>query len=150
MLLDRYGCKVGLSDHSGTIYPGLAAAALGADMVEVHVTLSHWNYSVDDKASITPEELSQLVDGWKFIKSALANPVEKHELTDAQKAARLLFTSSLVASRDLLIGDTLTIDDFSTRKPGMGIPAARVYEFVGRRLRRRVPALDFFLEDDFE
>ena len=44
---ERYGCAVGLSDHSGTIYPGLAAATLGADVLEVHVTLSREMFGPD-------------------------------------------------------------------------------------------------------
>ena len=58
---DRYGCPVGLSDHSGTIYPGLAAAALGAEVIEVHVTLSREMFGPDVPVSLTPAELKQLV-----------------------------------------------------------------------------------------
>src|SRR5262249_17496397 len=68
----RYGCKVGLSDHSGTIYAGLAVAALGADALEVHLTLSREAFGPDVPASVTPEELHRLVEGIRFIERALA------------------------------------------------------------------------------
>ena len=50
---DRYGSAVGLSDHSGTIYPGLAAATLGIDVLEVHVTLSREMPGPDVPSSVT-------------------------------------------------------------------------------------------------
>src|SRR5262245_22931627 len=59
----RYGCWVGLSDHSGTIYPGLAGAALGMDLLEVHVTLSREMFGPDVIASVTTAELKQLMEG---------------------------------------------------------------------------------------
>ena len=64
---DRYECAVGLSDHSGTIYPGLAAATLGIQVLEVHVTLSREMFGPDVPASITTTELRQLVEGIRFI-----------------------------------------------------------------------------------
>jgi len=60
---ERYDCAVGLSDHSGTIYPGLAAAAIGADMLEVHVTFSREMFGPDVPSSVTTSELCQLVEG---------------------------------------------------------------------------------------
>src|SRR5439155_7382317 len=53
---ERYACSVGLSDHSGTIHAGLAAAALGIDMLEIHVTLSRRAFGPDISSSITPDE----------------------------------------------------------------------------------------------
>src|SRR5262249_42308906 len=64
---ERYRCWVGLSDHSATIFPGLAAAALGIDMLEVHVALSREMFGPDVVASVTTQELRQLVDGIRFI-----------------------------------------------------------------------------------
>jgi N-acetylneuraminate synthase len=73
----RYGCSVGLSDHSGTIYPGLAAVTLGAEVVEVHVTMSRGMFGPDVPASITMEELRALVDGIRFVERMRASPVDK-------------------------------------------------------------------------
>lgn len=72
---DRYGCRVGLSDHSGTIYPGLAAAVMHADLLEVHVTLSRAMFGPDVSSSITVDELTQLVDGVRFIEQM--RPIQK-------------------------------------------------------------------------
>ena len=74
---ERYGCWVGLSDHSGTIYPGLAGATLGLDVLEVHVALSREMFGPDVVASVTTAELRQLVDGVRFIERMRGNPLDK-------------------------------------------------------------------------
>ena len=62
-LRERYGCAVGLSDHSGTIYPGLAAVTLGIEVLELHVAFSREMFGPDVPASVTMGELNQLVEG---------------------------------------------------------------------------------------
>jgi N,N'-diacetyllegionaminate synthase len=149
-LRERYGCPVGLSDHSGTIYAGLAAAALGADMLELHVTFSRECFGPDVPASVTTAELGQLVEGVSFIKRALANPVDKEVMAGALTEMRTIFGKSLVAARFLEQGSEVTENDFVAKKPGTGIPVARLKEFVQRRLKRSVAADQRFAEEDFE
>ena len=60
---DRYGCPTGLSDHSGTIYPSLAAVVLGANMIEAHAVLSRDSFGPDVYLSVTIEELKVIVEG---------------------------------------------------------------------------------------
>ena len=66
-LSTRYGCKVGLSDHSGTLWPGIVAASQGADMLEVHVTWDKRQWGPDVSSSLTVDELGKLVDGVRFV-----------------------------------------------------------------------------------
>ena len=79
-LRERYGCAVGLSDHSGTIYPGLAATTMGAEVLEVHVTLSREMFGPDVSASVTTDELRQLVCQMLlfFFKSDLLRHIPDH------------------------------------------------------------------------
>ena len=142
----RYHCPVGLSDHSGTIYPGLAAAALGASVIEVHITLSRQMFGPDVPASLTPEELEQLVRGVRFIGTALANPVDKDALAAEAAPLRQMFMKSVVARADLPAGTVLTQEHLAAKKPGTGIPAARLPELIGRRLVRDV-GRDMLLDD---
>jgi N-acetylneuraminate synthase len=135
---DRYGCKVGLSDHSGTIYAGLAASALGMDVLEVHVTFSREMFGPDVSASITIQELSQLVEGIRFIEKATRNPVDKDTVTRELQSVRDLFTKSVVARMDLPAGTVLQASDLAVKKPGLGIPADQIRCVIGRRLRRRL------------
>jgi len=146
-LAERYDVPVGLSDHSGTIYPSLAAVVLGASVLEVHVTLSREMFGPDVPASITPGELRQLVDGVDFVERALASPVDKDALAAELAPLRDLFTKSLVFARPLEAGIVLEPDHLMLKKPGTGLPAERLDEVVGRTLRRDVAADELVSED---
>lgn len=147
---ERYGCLVGLSDHSGTIYPGLAAATLGIEMLEVHVTLSREMFGPDVPASVTTTELRQLVQGIHFIEKMMANPVDKDQLAAEFDPLRKLFFKSVVSRANLPAGTVITSDHLTTKKPGTGIPASRLTKLIGRRLRRDVVADQILHEEDFE
>jgi N,N'-diacetyllegionaminate synthase len=146
----RYGSAVGLSDHSGTIYPGLAAAALGCDVLEVHVTLSREMFGPDVAASVTTGELGQLTQGIRYIEKILAHPVDK-DLAAAQSAElRKLFTKSLVARSDLPAGTIISAQHLALKKPGTGLSEASQEKILGKCLRRSVRADELFSEADFE
>lgn len=147
---ERYRCPVGLSDHSGTIYPGLAAATLGCEVLEIHVTLSREMFGPDVPSSITTAELRQLVSGVRFIETMRASNVDKDQMAVELSPLRDLFTKSVVARTDLPAGIVLSLDLLTTKKPGTGIAAARIHELVGRRLRRAVAADTLLSEADLE
>lgn len=136
----RYGCRVGLSDHSGTIYSGLAAATLGIEALEVHVTFSRDIFGPDVIASITTQELRRLVEGVRFIEKMAVNPVEKNVLAEEAQPLRDLFTKSIVARVSLPAGTVLSEEHLALKKPGTGIPAAKLGDVVGRRLRKPLEA----------
>lgn len=147
---ERYRCGVGLSDHSGTIYPGLAAATLGIDVLEVHVTLSREMFGPDVPASLTTAELKELTGGVRFIERMAAHPVDKD--ASARETAPLhdLFTKSVVARVDLPAGTVLKAEHLAAKKPGTGIPAKRLPELVGARLVRALKADELLREPDLE
>lgn len=147
---DRYGCDVGLSDHSGTIYPGLAAATLGIAVLEVHVTFSREIFGPDVPASITTAELHQLVEGVRFIERMLMNPVDKDILSQETISLRDIFTKSVVVRKDLPAGTVLSRKHLTGKKPGTGIPINRLEELLGRRLRRDVAKDEMLREEDLE
>jgi N-acetylneuraminate synthase len=147
---ERYQCAVGLSDHSGTIYPGLAAATLGARVLELHITLSREMFGPDVPASVTVAELRQLVDGVRFVERMIASPVDKDALAEEMRPLRDLFTKSVVARVDLPAGTILRPDHLTLKKPGTGIPASRLPELVGLRLRHDRAADELLNADDLE
>ncbi len=147
---ERYGCFVGLSDHSGTIYPALAAATLGSDVIEVHVTMSRGMFGPDVPASVTMEELRQLVDGVRFVEKMRANPVDKDAVAGDMAPLRAIFTKSVVARTSLAAGTVLTGAHLAAKKPGTGIPAERVGDVIGRTLRRDIAADAVIREEDLE
>lgn len=149
-LRNRYHCPVGLSDHSGTIYAGIAAATLGANILEVHVTFSRECFGPDVPASITTKGLKQLVAGVSFVERALLNPVNKEAMAESLSEMKRVFGKSVVVARALPAGHLLTANDLAYKKPGTGIPAARYKEVLGRKLCRAVAADTLLSEEDFE
>jgi N,N'-diacetyllegionaminate synthase len=147
---ERYGCWVGLSDHSATIYPGLAGAALGMDMLEVHVALSREMFGPDVIASVTTTELRQLVDGVRVIERMRANPIDKNASALETAALRKLFTRSIVANADLPAGTVITRDHVAIKKPGTGLPPDRLEDIIGRRLARPVAVDQLLAVEDIE
>jgi N,N'-diacetyllegionaminate synthase len=138
-LREKHRCAVGLSDHSGTIYPTLAAvAAHNAQLIEVHLTLSRDMFGPDVVASVTPAELKQLVDGVRFIESMAAHPVRKDSIDPRTAPMRQIFFKSVVPLNDLRVGTTLTREMLGLKKPGTGIPAAQLETVIGRQLKHAV------------
>jgi N,N'-diacetyllegionaminate synthase len=84
------GGAIGLSDHSGTIYPGLAAAALGCKVLEVHVCWSKEQGGFDTAASLDMGQLRQLVEGVRFIEKAM-QPVDKDAMAATLAETRRVF-----------------------------------------------------------
>jgi N-acetylneuraminate synthase len=147
---ERYGCWVGLSDHSATIYPGLAGAALGMDMLEVHVALSREMFGPDVIASVTTAELRQLVDGVRFIERMRAHPLDKDASAAETAPLRKLFTRSIVANANLPAGTVITRDHLAIKKPGTGLPPDRLEDIIGRRLARPVTIDQLLAVEDIE
>jgi N-acetylneuraminate synthase len=147
---ERYRCAVGLSDHSGTIYPSLAAATLGISALEVHVTLSREMFGPDVPASVTTGELREIVAGLRFIEAMKAHPVDKDSMAAELKPVRALFTRSIVARVDLPAGTVLTADHLAFKKPGTGIPEKNVQRVLHRKLTRTVAANTMILEEYLE
>ena len=144
----RYNCAVGLSDHSGTIFPAIAAATLGADVVEVHVTMSRESFGPDVPASVTTSELRTLVEGVRFVERMQHHPVDKSTLASELAPVRAMFTKSVVARVDLPAGTVLREEHLTVKKPGTGIPAPRLPELLGARLRRALRADELLAESD--
>ncbi|KAA0268968.1 MAG: N-acetylneuraminate synthase [Chloroflexi bacterium] len=148
-LRERYKCAVGLSDHSGTIYPGLAAVMLGIEILEVHVAFSREMFGPDVPASVTTRELSQLVEGVRFIERMRASPVGKDDFAEEVLPLRKLFTKSIVAGMELSKGTILEERHLRLKKPGSGLPGERMNDLIGKTLLRDVKVDEQILEGDF-
>lgn len=138
-LRKRYQCSVGLSDHSGTIYPALAVvAAHGAEVVELHLTMSRDMFGPDVPVSLTPQELRIVCDGVRFIERMRRGPVDKTQVGKDVLSMREIFFKSVVPLSDLAAGTVLTEELLGLKKPATGIPAAQLRQVIGRRLVRAV------------
>ncbi|NSW51315.1 MAG: N-acetylneuraminate synthase family protein [Anaerolineae bacterium] len=148
---NRYGgIPVGLSDHSGTIFPGLGAAMLGVNMIEVHVTLSDNLFGPDVPVSLNPEKLKMLVDGVHFLEAVNRSPVNKDLLADELAQMRRIFGRSLSVVRDLPAGHVISWDDLSSKKPGYYILVEQIDDVIGRSLKRDYHQGEFLKTEDLE
>lgn len=146
----EFGCVVGISDHTATIFSSIAAAALGARVFEVHIRADEDHTGPDASSSLSGDELGKLVRGIEFVLTAMQSQVDKHSLTPDQEQLRRIFGRSLVASRNLVSGDTLQLADVSYKKPGGGLRYEDLSKMVGRKLRRSIEADDALSQDDVE
>ncbi len=148
-LRQRYDCAVGLSDHSGVIYPALAAvAADNIDVLELHVTFDREGSGPDVPVSVTFEELGQVMEGIRFVETTRRHPLDKDAQARELKELRAIFNKSIVAATDLVAGTVLASEHLCLKKPGSGLPAARMDEVVGRVLKRNVAKDTLLSEDD--
>lgn len=137
-LRERFPCQVGLSDHSGTLWPSVAAMALGASLVEVHVVFHRAVFGPDVSSSITVDQLKELVAARDAIAAMRNHPVHKDVQVSAMEEVRSIFTKSLALVEDLPTGTVITREMLTMKKPGTGIPEASLDRVIGRRLVRPV------------
>jgi N,N'-diacetyllegionaminate synthase len=149
-LRTRLSCPIGLSDHSGRIFAGIAAAACGASVVEAHVTFDRRMFGPDAKASLTVDEFATLVEGIRFVEQARSGSADRH-LTPELYALRSAFGRTLAVNRDLPAGHTLTFEDLEGKKPaGQGLPSSNLDMVIGRTLRRAKSKWDFLTDEDLK
>jgi N,N'-diacetyllegionaminate synthase len=147
---ERYRCPVGLSDHSGTIYAGLGAVALGAVAVEAHVTFDRRMFGPDARASLTVDEFARLVEGIRFLEKARDAGPDK-SLDDGKRELRRMFGKALAVNRDLPEGHVLSFDDLEGKKPAdAGIAVGDLGQVIGRTLIRSKQCWDFLQQDDLK
>lgn len=148
---ERYGCAVGLSDHSGKIFPGLAAVSLGnCSFLEVHLTLSRKMFGPDVSSSLTPDELKQLSEGVRFIETMHAHPVDKDMAAADLAKMRKIFGKSLFAKKDIPQGAKLEESYLAAKKPGTGVPVEEWDKSLGRTVNRSIKAGEMIMKEDLE
>ncbi|MFM9951288.1 MAG: N-acetylneuraminate synthase family protein [Saprospiraceae bacterium] len=149
-LKKRYGLPVGFSDHSGDIYAGLAATALGAEVLEFHAVFDKRMFGPDAAASLTIDQIKQLVMGVRQIQTALATPVDKTDNTSFG-TLKNIFEKSLAVNKDLPVGHIISKADLEAKKPkGYGISATSFQGVIGKKLNRALAAWDFLTEDSMD
>ena len=143
-MADRLSCYVGYSCHSPSITAAVAAAALGACVIEKHFTLSHHVDGPDSKVSIDEKLLWELSDHLLAFPTIMGNV---KRVNDLEAPVRMWAYRSLVITRDMRAGEIITPDHIWSKRPGTGIPAKRMAEFIGMSVRHDVPANTMLTED---
>ncbi len=128
-----FGCEVGLSDHTLGIGAAIASVALGATVIEKHVTINRAEGGVDSAFSLEPDELKQLVQGtltaWQAIGSLQFGPSN-------EEAGSLVFRRSLYICENMKAGDALTPGNLRAIRPGHGLPPKYIDRVMGKRVNR--------------
>jgi N-acetylneuraminate synthase len=135
---EALGVAVGYSDHTLGNEVALAAVALGACVVEKHLTLDRGMAGPDHRASSEPAEFGALVRGIRAVESALGDGCKRPAASERNTAE--VARKSLVAARDLPAGATLTAEMLTAIRPGTGLSPALQGQVVGRRLRQAIAA----------
>jgi len=137
-LQKRYGCRVGLSDHSGSLTPAMTAIGRGYKMIELHATFDRRMFGPDVSSSVTVDEIGQLVHYAKGVAKLDSNPVDKNEMAVMLKSQKELFAKSVALKADRPFGHVIAASDITSKKPGSGIPWDEKDQVIGRCLKRDV------------
>lgn len=147
-LKDKYKVPIGFSDHSSGIEAGIAAATLGAEILEFHVVFDKGMFGPDAKSSLTFPETTQLVKAVRNIDEALNNPIDKKDNSQYSELKQI-FEKSLAINKDLPKGHILIFDDLEAKKPkNFGILASKFQDVIGKKLVKDMKQWDFLNEED--
>lgn len=147
-LRNRYGPLVGYSDHCLGLDVSLAAVALGAVVVERHLTLDRGAPGPDHALSLLPSELADLVARTEVVWTALGTGNKEPQPAEAD--TRAVVRRSLVAARELCVGETISETDIATKRPGNGLAPGFLDALVGSVVKRPIQADTPFLASDLD
>jgi N-acetylneuraminate synthase len=139
---------VGYSGHELGVKAPLLAHALGATIIEKHITRDIRQLGPDHKASLTPQQFRDLVRQLHLARTMLGE--DRKVITMAEQLNREVFAKSLVTKRNLAVGETIHLEDLKFMSPGKGITPDRLPEFLGKTLMRAKKANEYITEQDFE
>jgi sialic acid synthase SpsE len=132
-LREQFGCRVGFSDHTRGVQCAIAAAALGACVIEKHFTLDKTMPGPDHAASSTPEEFTALVNAVRTVEEALGHGIKR--ICRSEEEMRVVSRKSIVAAVDLPFGHRLSERDLTYRRPGTGISPMQYPGLIGRTVK---------------
>ena len=118
-IYESFKVKVGYSDHTTGIEVPIAAAALGALVIEKHFTLDRNMEGPDHKASLEPGELKKMISAIRNIEKALGDGIKK--ASKSEEKNKIIARKSIVASLDIREGETFRESNITTKRPGNGI-----------------------------
>lgn len=131
---EETGLPVGYSDHTQGIEVPIAAAALGAEVIEKHFTLNRKMEGPDHKASLEPQELMQMVVGIRKIESALGSNIK--QVSESEMTNVAIVRKSIVAAANIKRGEKYTEKNITTKRPATGISPMLWDEIIGKTADR--------------
>lgn len=145
-LHERYGVPVGLSSHELGLEVSVAAVAVGACLIERHITLDRRTEGPDHTSSLEPAELKEMVRRVRFVEEAMGTAQKK--ISRIVTRNRETLAKSLVAARDIRQGEPIARSMVAAKGPGKGLSPAHLYDLIGKTARRDLKRDDYFLDTD--
>jgi N,N'-diacetyllegionaminate synthase len=133
-MLKKYNFPIGLSDHSGTIFPSLLGMSRGANLLEVHVTFHKTMFGPDVPASLTLDELKLVKETRDAFYLMDNNKINKNNMANELEPMRKLFTKSVALNNKQPNGTVIEKSMLTTKKPGTGILAKDLELCIGKTL----------------
>jgi len=143
---EAFHLPVGYSDHTLGTDIAIAASTMGAVVVEKHLTLAHDMEGPDHKASSEPQELVALVKGVRNVEAAMGDGIKKP--SSREESLRAIVRRSLVAARNLMVGEILSASDVAVKRPGVGIAPEFRDAVMGKKVVRNIDYNDAILWED--
>ncbi len=131
---DKVGVNIGYSDHTSGTNVSVAAVAIGATIIEKHITLNKNLAGPDHKASMEPKDFIKMVDSIRETEVFMGNSIK--EPTKSEKKNLLIARKSIVAKKNILKGEIYTSDNITTKRPGNGISPMRFNRFLGKKANK--------------
>jgi sialic acid synthase SpsE len=131
-----FGCPVGFSDHTEGSDAGPWSVAIGSCVVEKHFTLDRNMAGPDHRASLEPDEFSDLVRKIRQIERSLGDGIKR--IMPSELKNKLLMQKSLVARKAIKAGETITPDSLTCKRPGTGLSPAFYDQVVGKKADRDI------------
>ena len=131
---NKFDVAVGYSDHTLGIEVDIAAAAMGATIIEKHFTLDKTMDGPDHKSSIGPEELNSMVSSIRNIEKALGSSIKKP--SKSEKPNIIMARKSIVASKSIKKGELFTVNNLTTKRPGTGLSPMEWDSIIGKVAKR--------------
>ena len=125
-----FGVEVGYSDHTLGIEVAIAAVALGAIVIEKHLTLDRSLPGPDQQASLEPKDFADMVRSIRTIEEAMGDGIKR--ISQSELGNSLVVRKSLVAAKEIRAGEEFTKENLSAKRPGTGISPMRLNEILGR------------------
>lgn len=137
-LRDAFEVPVGFSDHSLRNEIAIAAVALGADVIEKHITIDPTLPGPDHRVSLTPEQFRNLVQSIRLVEAARGDGIKKPKA--GEENVREVARRSIVAACAIPVGTTITREMLAFKRPGTGISPAQWRTVIGKRTVREIPS----------
>jgi N-acetylneuraminate synthase len=139
---------IGFSDHTLGIEVPIASVALGAALVEKHLTLDKTKMGMDNNMAMEPDEMAVMVKGCRIVAESLGR--RERIVSESEYKQRENMRRSVIVTRNIRRGETLTKENLGAKRPGTGLPPEKLEELIGKIVIRDIEADTMIYAEDVQ